>query len=296
MTIKIGENIKKFRKTSGITQEKLAEVFNVSPVAVCKWETGESYPDITLLFTIANYFKVSIDELMGYNENLVENEILKIIDEYDKTDYKEKWQGKNKLIIEARKKYSNDYRIMQKYMFEIAGGLADNDPNVLIKNSVDLLDCCNSILDGCTDDLIRLDALTLKAKILHAEGKTEEALEIINKFPSLYHSSNQRKEQLFDKGTREYFNTIDENIREMMRLLADKLAKSIIYDINKTNDEKIIQIRITGNVIKYACDNNKNKYWPILEKYFWDRVLHHPAPYLLYQDEVKEEFLEKLNK
>ena len=72
MNIKIGENIKKLRKENGITQEKLAEVFNVSPVAVCKWETGESYTDISLLFTIASYFKISIDELMGYDENKIE--------------------------------------------------------------------------------------------------------------------------------------------------------------------------------------------------------------------------------
>ena len=78
MTIKIGENIKKFRKTSGITQEKLAEVFNVSPVAVCKWETGESYPDITLLPSIASIFEVTIDELLGYKLSEREQDLANI--------------------------------------------------------------------------------------------------------------------------------------------------------------------------------------------------------------------------
>ena len=68
---------------------------------------------------------------------------------------------------------------MHRYMYDIAGGYADNDPTILNKNSVDLLDCCNKILDGCNDDKIRVDAITLKAKILHAEGNTEEALQLL---------------------------------------------------------------------------------------------------------------------
>ena len=65
MKISIGENIKRLRKQKDITQEKLAEALNVSVVAVSKWERNESYPDITLLFHLAHYFKISVDELMG---------------------------------------------------------------------------------------------------------------------------------------------------------------------------------------------------------------------------------------
>lgn len=63
MNILIGENIKRLRKTRNITQEQLAGIFNVSTVAVCKWETGETYPDITLIPQLAYYFNVTIDEL-----------------------------------------------------------------------------------------------------------------------------------------------------------------------------------------------------------------------------------------
>lgn len=72
MNIKINENIKRLRKEKGITQEVLAEVCNVSYVAVSKWENGESYPDMTLLMPLAHYFGVSIDELLGYDSEKVE--------------------------------------------------------------------------------------------------------------------------------------------------------------------------------------------------------------------------------
>lgn len=44
-----GAVIKKLREKNKITQNQLAEALGVSDKAISKWETGESYPDITLL-------------------------------------------------------------------------------------------------------------------------------------------------------------------------------------------------------------------------------------------------------
>lgn len=66
MNIKLAENLQMLRKEKGLTQETLAEVFGVTSQSVSKWELGISCPDIMLLPKIAEFFKVSIDELMGY--------------------------------------------------------------------------------------------------------------------------------------------------------------------------------------------------------------------------------------
>ena len=65
MQLKISENLKNFRKKNGFTQEYLAEQLNVSTAAVCKWESGASNPDITLLIPISRIFDISVDELLG---------------------------------------------------------------------------------------------------------------------------------------------------------------------------------------------------------------------------------------
>ena len=70
MEITIGENIRRLRREKGMTQEQLAEVLNVTNAAVSKWERGDSLPDITMLFPIAEFFGVSVDNLMGYDEYL----------------------------------------------------------------------------------------------------------------------------------------------------------------------------------------------------------------------------------
>ena len=69
MELMIGEKLRKLRRDRDMTQEMLASAFGVSPQAISKWECGDGYPDITLLPMIANYFKVTIDELMGHKLN-----------------------------------------------------------------------------------------------------------------------------------------------------------------------------------------------------------------------------------
>lgn len=65
----IGARIADYRKKKGATQEELATYLSVSPQAVSKWENEVSYPDITLLTSIADFFKITTDELLGGKTN-----------------------------------------------------------------------------------------------------------------------------------------------------------------------------------------------------------------------------------
>lgn len=63
----IGNRISEFRRKKGATQEQLANYVGVTVAAVSKWETDNSYPDITLVPAIAEYLGVSIDALMDFD-------------------------------------------------------------------------------------------------------------------------------------------------------------------------------------------------------------------------------------
>ena len=65
----IGTNIKRLRQNKGVTQEQLGEALGISSQAVSKWENQSALPDIMILPKIADYFGISIDELMGYKLN-----------------------------------------------------------------------------------------------------------------------------------------------------------------------------------------------------------------------------------
>lgn len=64
------EKLQEMRKQKGITQEELAECLFVSRTAVSKWESGRGYPNIDSLKAIAQYFSVTIDELLSTDEVL----------------------------------------------------------------------------------------------------------------------------------------------------------------------------------------------------------------------------------
>ena len=65
----IGNKIKFLRTNKGITQDQLAEQLHISGQAVSKWENGTCYPDITMLPALADFFGITIDELLDYRLN-----------------------------------------------------------------------------------------------------------------------------------------------------------------------------------------------------------------------------------
>ena len=64
----IGKRIKEARLQKNLKQEELAEMLNVSPQAVSKWESEGGFPEITQLPVLAKIFDVSIDYLMTGKE------------------------------------------------------------------------------------------------------------------------------------------------------------------------------------------------------------------------------------
>ena len=62
---KIGGFLKELRNEKNVTQEQLAEVLNVSGRTVSRWETGNNMPDISILVDIADYYDVSISEIIN---------------------------------------------------------------------------------------------------------------------------------------------------------------------------------------------------------------------------------------
>ncbi|MGN1413601.1 MAG: helix-turn-helix domain-containing protein [Anaerovoracaceae bacterium] len=59
-----GEKISALRKKQGLTQLQLAEKLNVSNKTISRWETGEGYPDISVLSALAHHLHVTVDELL----------------------------------------------------------------------------------------------------------------------------------------------------------------------------------------------------------------------------------------
>jgi len=79
MAIYFSEKFKNLRKSCDLTQEQIADIFHVSPQAVSRWETDTTYPDIELLPSLADFFKVTIEDLLGVDIAKKEKRIEEII-------------------------------------------------------------------------------------------------------------------------------------------------------------------------------------------------------------------------
>ena len=61
----LNENIKRIRKSKGLSQEELAIKLNVVRQTVSKWENGLSVPDSSMLIILANELDSTVSELLG---------------------------------------------------------------------------------------------------------------------------------------------------------------------------------------------------------------------------------------
>lgn len=62
--MKLAENIKKYRKEVGLTQEQLATELNTTRQSISRWEQGTLEPDIQMVVALANYFNITVDQLV----------------------------------------------------------------------------------------------------------------------------------------------------------------------------------------------------------------------------------------
>ena len=60
-----GAFISRLRREKDWTQLELADKVHVTPQAVSRWETGDSFPDVDLLVQLSQIFGVSVDTLLN---------------------------------------------------------------------------------------------------------------------------------------------------------------------------------------------------------------------------------------
>lgn len=60
-----GELLAELRQDRGLTQKQLGKLLSVSTGTISNYENGVHYPDLEKLVTLADYFQVSTDYLLG---------------------------------------------------------------------------------------------------------------------------------------------------------------------------------------------------------------------------------------
>ena len=61
----LSERLKGLRIQNGVTQKAIADGIGVTPVSVQRFEYGSARPKLETVIKLADFFKVSIDYLLG---------------------------------------------------------------------------------------------------------------------------------------------------------------------------------------------------------------------------------------
>lgn len=188
MTIYFAENLKSLRKQTGITQERLADVLGVSPQAVSRWESEVTYPDITMLPTIASFFNVTLDDLMGMEKIRDESDLNNIFEEYRKNGSKGLVAENIRLLREALKRYPDNYELLRRLVKELHWEqVSDEEHSRNLKAAVEISE---RILQNCTDREIKGDVSVTLCYVYKEMGETEKAIRLAESFPSIWETSN----------------------------------------------------------------------------------------------------------
>ncbi|MBR7137197.1 MAG: helix-turn-helix domain-containing protein [Clostridia bacterium] len=192
MKLTINETLKACRRAKGLTQEEVAAHLGISYQAISKWERGDGYPDITMLPTLAAYFQITVDELLG---------TAGLADRKDYDAINQCWAEQHRLAKEtsddalhrenaalmrsALKRWPNDALLLVQLsttLERLDGTDAEKEAN--LRESVMLQE---QILRG-EDSEVRSATLYNICFAYERLGEHEKALEAAEKLPNLYKS------------------------------------------------------------------------------------------------------------
>ncbi|MBQ7358592.1 MAG: helix-turn-helix domain-containing protein [Lachnospiraceae bacterium] len=81
----LGKNLKRFRLSKDYTQEQAAQLLNISPKSLSRWECGSTMPDVMLLPDIARLYCVTVDDLFREESIAYENYASRLLAVYEAT-------------------------------------------------------------------------------------------------------------------------------------------------------------------------------------------------------------------
>ena len=179
MKLQIGEKLKELRHKNGVTQDQLAEMLGVSSQSVSRWELGICYPDLELLPVIANYFDITLDDLVGMNKIRSEEMRISIFTEALNFEREEQWDKAIEVLRNALKTFPSDDELET----ELALVLSKTGKQ---KDLMEAITLSEKVLDRCTSEKLRSTARANLCFLYKAAGLTEKAAAMGKTLPHIW--------------------------------------------------------------------------------------------------------------
>lgn len=242
--ILLGENLKGLRKKKGLTQEQLADVLGVSPQAVSRWESEATYPDIAMLPAIANYFDVTLDDLIGMDKIKDESNIDEIFKEY-KINFSQGRVDKNiELLGEALKRYPKNEQLLFSYAASLASCMEKDGRELteeeIRQNTLEAIKVGERLLESCNDLNLKIGTIKELSFYYDKVGEKEKAIGLAESLPGIWACSTTILDNFYTGEKKKRF------LQDSILSLADVMYHTIIplSDLNYEDDELATEDRI----------------------------------------------------
>lgn len=179
MKLQIGDKLKELRQQNNITQDRLAEILGVSGQSVSRWELGICYPDLELLPVIANYFDITLDNLVGMNRIRSEEMRIRIFTKALNFEREEQWDKAIEVLRNALKTFPSDDELET----ELALVLSKTGVR---KDLMEAITLSEKVLDRCTVEKLRSTARANLCFLYKAAGLTEKAIAMGKSLPHIW--------------------------------------------------------------------------------------------------------------
>jgi Predicted transcriptional regulators len=194
MNITINENLRKFRRAKGNTQQELADHLGISIQAVSKWECGDGYPDITLIPAIALFYNVTSDQLLGMDEDAVNAKIQEYVKREEEILQRETYANDRvALWREARKEFPNNHTVLYQLMNTLYGMYWNNADEE--NKYLEVIEIGERLLRESTDNEIRFNTIYNLSFDYMKHGDLETAKKYADMIPDCLNS----KEALYSR-------------------------------------------------------------------------------------------------
>lgn len=238
----LGNNIRTFRKNKGFTQEELADLLNVTPQAVSRWESTSGMPDVSMLIPLAQTLGVSTDALLGYDMIREDSEVTSRIRETYKKMFDEKDRSGSKLKIceylstetnihpgnyEIVKDYVQETASLSMYWDDVLEGYYKDQNDHILSIFKDSIKKGTYLISHCTDrTLIEKTHYAISWIYIHMKD-FDKAKEHINVLPGLTPTRNKEVLEMemmfFDKGFDAMKDVIDDKNTLLFRTVTHQL-------------------------------------------------------------------------
>lgn len=186
MTHNLGEKLKLLRKKYDLTQEQLAERLGVSFQAISKWETNAAVPDISMFPILANFYKVTTDELLGVDITMADEKIA----QYEKEVYELLGGWQLAEAVETARRACGEFPGSDNLRYLLAHTLeqAQNVIRTKEENLTEAIEILEKILETSTDASLRLACQSTLVRLFQYSGDRDKALCYAGQLPILTHT------------------------------------------------------------------------------------------------------------